>query len=115
MDNSIDKIKKYEEAVLRILNEYAQIKYSNIEGGNRLIADKENHRYQVVTIGWRDGVFVHDCPMHLEIIDGKIWAMRNMTEWDLGKMLQDLGVPKSDIVIGFLSPKMREFSDYAMG
>jgi hypothetical protein len=29
-------------------------------------------------------------------------------------VLTDQGVPKSDIVIGFLSPKMREYSDYAL-
>ena len=47
----MDKIKQYEKAILSILEEYAKIKYANIKGGNEIIADKENHRYQVVTIG----------------------------------------------------------------
>jgi hypothetical protein len=111
----MDKVKKYEAAILEILGEYAKLKYANVEGENHLIADKENHRYQVVTVGWQNGVFVHDCPMHFEIIDGKIWALRNMTEWDVGRMLEEQGVPKSDFVIGFLSPKMREYSGYAVG
>ncbi len=99
---------------MSILGEYAKIKYSNVEGGNRLIADKENHRYQVVTVGWQNGRFVHDCPLHFEIIDGKIWALRNMTEWEIGEMLQERGIPKSGIVIGWLSPEMREYSGYAV-
>lgn len=110
----MDKLKKYQQAILDILNEYAKIKYANVDGGNQLIADRENHRYQVVTIGWEDDRFVHDCPIHLDILDGKIWVQKNMTEWEIGEMLQARGVPKSDIVIGFLSPQMREYSDYAV-
>jgi XisI protein len=109
-----NKLKKYEKAILSILNEYAKIKYANVEGGNQLIADKENHRYQVVTIGWEKNVFVHDCPMHFDIIDGKIWVQQNMTEWEVGEMLEEQGVPKSDIVVGFLSPDLRSYSKYAV-
>ncbi len=110
----MDKLKKYEAAILSILNEYAKIKYANVEGSNQLIADKENHRYQVVTIGWEGSRFVHDCPIHLDIINGKIWVQQNMTEWELGDMLEEMGVPKSDIVVGFLPPELRNYSKYAV-
>ena len=50
----------------------------------------------------------------MDIINGKIWIQRNMTEIDLGQKLTEMGVPKSDIVLGFLSPKVREYSDYAV-
>jgi hypothetical protein len=110
----MDKVKRYQTYILQILGEYAKIKYSNLDGENRLISDKENHRYQIVTIGWEDGIFVHDCPMHMDIIGGKIWIQRNMTEIDLGKELVERGVPKSDIVLGFFSPVMREYTDYAI-
>jgi XisI protein len=109
-----DKLKKYEKAILSILDDYTQIRYSNINAENKLIADKQNHRYQVVTIGWDKNKFVHDCPMHIDIIDGKIWIQRNMTEIDVASVLTQQGVAKSDIVLGFLSPKMREYSDYAL-
>jgi hypothetical protein len=111
MDN---KLKKYEKAILDILNAYTEIKYANVTGGNQLIADKENHRYQVVTIGWDNNRFIHDCPMHFDIIDGKIWVQQNMTEWEVGEMLEEKGVPKSDIVAGFLSPDLRVYSKYAV-
>lgn len=111
----MDKIAKYEQYILQILGEYAKIRYANIDGENQLVADKENRRYQVVTIGWDNGKFVHDCPMHLDIINGKIWIQQNMTEIDLGEELVKMGVPKSDIVIGFLAPEVREYSEYAVG
>ena len=109
-----NSVKKYEAAILSILNEYSKIKYANINGENQIIADKESHRYQVVTIGWEDNMFIHDCPMHFDIINGKIWIQQNMTEWEVGDMLQAKGVPKSDIVIRFLSPSTRAYSDYAV-
>ena len=108
------KLKKYEKAILDILNEYAKIKYANVTGGNQLIADKENLRYQVVTIGWEGNKFVHDCPMHFDIINGKVWVQQNMTEWEVGEMLEERGVSRQDIVVGFLPPELREYSKYAM-
>ena len=108
------KLKKYEKAILAILNEYATIKYANVLGGNHLIADKENHRYQVVTIGWEGNRFVHDCPLHFDIINGKVWVQQNMTEWEVGEMLEANGVSKQDIVAGFLPPELRAYSNYAI-
>jgi XisI protein len=81
---------------------------------NELIADKENRRYQVVSVGWDGETFVHDCPIHIDIINGKIWVHRNMTELDLDKAFAVNNIPKHDIVIGFLSPKMREYTEYAV-
>ncbi len=109
-----NKLKKYETAILSILSEYANIKYANIEGGNQLIVDKENHHYQIVTMGWEGNEFVHDCPIHIDIIKDKIWIQHNMTEWELGEMLELKGVPQTDIVVGFLSPDLRAYSKYAM-
>ncbi|MEI6410640.1 MAG: XisI protein [Bacteroidota bacterium] len=109
----MDKIKKYEEAILEILQEYVRIKYANIVGGNQLIADKEQHRYQIVTMGWEGDRYIHDCPLHFDIINGKVWVQQNMTEWEVGDMLEARGVPKTDIVAGFLPPELRAYSEYS--
>ena len=110
----MDKLKKYQKAILKVLEDYSKIKYTNVEGENQVIADRQKHRYQVVTIGWEDNNFVHDCPMHFDIINDKIWIQQNMTEWDVGKMFEEMGVPKSDIVLGFLKPSTRAYTDYAV-
>ena len=100
MDKLKSKIKKYETYILSILSEYAKVRYSNLDAENQLIADKENKRYQVVTVGWEGKKHIHDCPIHIDIINGKIWIQRNMTEIDLDEELMHLGVPKTDIVLG---------------
>ena len=112
----MDKIARYQALILQILADYSKIRYSNMAGvENRLIADKENHRYQIVTMGWdKDGNFIHDCPLHIDIINGKIWVQWNMTDLDLDRVFLENGVPKSEIVIGFFSPEMREYTDYAL-
>ncbi|MGB8690593.1 MAG: element excision factor XisI family protein [Microcoleus sp.] len=46
--------------------------------------------------------------------DGKIWIQQNGTEIDLGQELVNIGVPKSDIVVGFHPPYMRQFTDFAV-
>ena len=110
----MDKVNKYEAAILSILQDYALVKYANINGGNHLVTDSKELHYLVLTIGWEGKKFIHDCPMHFDILNGKIWIQKNLTEWEVGEMLEARGVPKEDIVIGFLSPKMREYSDYAV-
>lgn len=110
----MDKITKYQKMILEIIEEYAKIKYANVDGENYVVADKENHRYLVMTIGWEDGRFVHDCPMHFDIKDGKIWLQRNQTEWMFEEWFDKYGITKDEVVLGFLSPKMREYSDFAI-
>ncbi len=92
------KIKKYQKIILEVLTDYSKVRYSNIDAENQLIADTKNHRYQVLTIGWDKNKFVHDCPIHIDIINGKIWVPRNMTEINLDKIFADNHIPKSDIV-----------------
>lgn len=113
--DKLSKNQEYENLILQILGDYTKVRYANLDAENQLIADKENHRYQVVTIGWeKNGKFVHDCPMHMDIINGKIWVQRNMTEIEIDKILIEHGVPKSDIVLGFFSPALREYTDFAV-
>ena len=110
----MDRVKKYQKAILSILNEYAKIKYANVDGENQVVADKEKHIYQVVTTGWEDGLYINDCPMRFDIINNKIWIQQNNTEWEVGEMFRDMGISKSEIVLGFLKPSTRALTDYAV-
>ena len=74
----------------------------------------ENDHYQIVNMGWDGHRRLYGCTIHIDIKDGKIWIQHNMTEIDLAEELGKLGVPKEDIVLGFHSPFMRQFTDYAV-
>ena len=52
--------------------------------------------------------------MHFDIKNGKIWVQYNGTEEHVGETLMQLGVPASDIVLGFRSVFKRQFTGYGV-
>lgn len=77
------------------------------------IFDTERDRYQLVYVGWRGSKRVYGTVLHLDIIDGKIWVQQDGTEVGIANQLVELGVPKTDIVLGFDPPKMRQHTEFA--
>ena len=57
--------------------------------------------------------YVYGTIIHVDIRDGKIWIQRDFTEEGVASELVELGVPKTDIVLGFKPPYMRQFMDFA--
>ena len=51
---------------------------------------------------------------HLEIRDGKIWILTDNTEQGVGNQLVEAGIPKSQIVLAFYPPLMREMGEFAV-
>jgi hypothetical protein len=52
--------------------------------------------------------------LHLDIKGGKIWIQWNGIEDDIAVELVALGVPKHDIVLGFHTPLLRQYTEYAV-
>lgn len=98
------------------LNYKATIKAANLpDCENVVIADKEKHHYQLMTLGWQGNEYVHSISIHIGITEtGKIWFYVNWTDIDIADIFVRKGVPKSDIVLGFYKEYMRELSDYAV-
>ncbi|GGA46650.1 hypothetical protein CYANOKiyG1_65700 [Okeania sp. KiyG1] len=51
----------------------------------------------------------------VEIRSGKIWIQRDGTEVGIVNELIEVGVSKSDIVLGYRSPYMRKFTKLGVG
>lgn len=112
----MDKIAKYESFILEILNDYAATPYANMPKVERqVVSDREHHHYQLVAIGWDGDEFIHHCPLHFDIKNGKIWLQINWTDADPTIELEKMGVPKSDIVLGWIPEEERAFTDFAVG
>ncbi len=56
--------------------------------------------------------YVYGTIIHVDIRDGKIWIQRDFTEEGVASELVDLGVPKTDIVLSFKPPYMRQITDF---
>jgi XisI protein len=78
------------------------------------IFDIAQDHYQVLDVGWNKNRRVHSCALHLDIIDGKIWVQHNMTEMQIAQKLMEQGVAREDIVLGFQSPYVLEYSGFAV-
>ena len=111
----MEKLEKYRHCVEQFLLEYSQHKPSYGEIEVETIFDRERDHYQIVYLGWKQKRWIHSCVIHLDIKNEKIWIQWNGTEKDIAAELVGLGVSKEDIVLGFQTPFMRQFTDYAVG
>jgi hypothetical protein len=110
----MDKIKHYRQLIKQILTEHVQIINNTDTVNSQLIIDSENDHYQLAYVGWQGDKRVFGPVMHFDIQNGKIWIQYNGTEESVAERLVELGVPPSDIVIGFHSPFKRQFTSYAV-
>jgi XisI protein len=109
----MDKLEQYRQFVKQILTEHAQISTTTDTVKAELIFDRD--RYQLAYVGWQGDKRVFGPVMHFDIEGGKIWIQYNGTEESVAERLVEMGVPTSDIVIGFHSAFKRQFSRYAVG
>ncbi len=68
----------------------------------------------LISIGWYRDTRVHDCIMHLDIINGQIWIQANNTDRYIAEELVAAGIPPKSIVLGLQPPEVREFTAYGV-
>lgn len=110
----MDKIEQYREFIKQILTEHAQTSPSTDTVKAELIFDSEHDHYQLAYVGWQGDQRVFGPVMHFDIQEGKIWIQYNGTEDSVAERLVEMGVPTSDIVLGFHSCFKRQFTRYAV-
>ncbi len=109
----MDTVDTYRKLVRDVLSQHQGSDYAIGEITSKVVFDEKNDRYLVVSVGWDTGRRVHGSLIHVDIIDGKIWVQRDGTEDGVVKALEEAGVPKSDIVLGFHEPDVRPHTGYA--
>lgn len=111
----MDKIKRYREFIKQILTEHSPLDSPQDTVQPQLIFDTEGDHYQLSYVGWQGNKRVFGPVMHFDILNGKIWLQYNGTEDSVAEKLVEMGVPRSDIVIGFHSPFKRQFTSWGNG
>ncbi|MDZ8054916.1 MAG: XisI protein [Aulosira sp. ZfuVER01] len=107
-------IDEYRQHIQNLLTEHSKMVWDErIQA--QTIFDTEHDHYQLVYVGWRGSKRMYGTVLHLDIINGKIWVQQDGTEVGIANKLVELGVPKQDIVLGFDPPKMRHYTDFAVG
>ncbi len=111
----MDKIARYRHFMKQILIEHVQTETNTDTVKAELIFDSEHDHYQLAYVGWQGDKRVFGPVIHFDIQDDKIWIQYNGTEDHLAERLVEMGVPDSDIVLGFHSAFKRQFTRYAVG
>ena len=104
----------YQEIVAQIVKEHYQYHCKDSKYETELILDSERNHYLLISWRWQDEKRDYGCPIHVDIKNNKIWIHQDFTEPGIARQLLDLGVPKSDIVLAFRSPYVRQFSDFSV-
>ncbi len=111
------KIELYRSYIMDILEDYAKtvfpVNLQRIE--NQVLADTIENHYVLISFGWEQRMFSYTVIFHFDIKpDGKIWLQANNTDRDVAEDLELMGVPSSDIVIGFQPQDRRQLTRYAV-
>lgn len=108
----IDEYRNYVKEVIRKHSEYPSVPE---EAETQVIFDTDHDHYQLVHAGWRQSQRLYGCIIHIDIKkDGKIWIQNDGTEVGTANELVEMGVPKEDIVLAFMAPYKRQFTEFSV-
>jgi XisI protein len=106
---------KYRDIIKSILQSHANYRAEFPDGyTSQTLFDDERGQYLVLDIGWNGDNYLHTTPIHLSLINDKIWIQCDDTEEGVSTDLVEAGVPKKDIVLGFRHPKIRQHTGFAV-
>jgi hypothetical protein len=109
----MDKTLKYQSIICAILDKYALIQGIPVEIKSYTVFDKEQHHYQLLSMGWYKQTYVYDVIIHLDIIENQVWIQQNNSDADLVAELLVMGVDSQDIVFGYIMPSKRPLVHFA--
>ncbi len=113
----MEKIAKYSQILTSYLEALAEERNTALgsTADCHVVADTKNHHYQLTRIGWEGRKYYFVVLVHFSIkADGKVWIQQNNTEILVGSELEQRGVQKMDIVVGFRPEYLREATGYAV-
>lgn len=105
METTLDFYKQCVKALLRQYEEF-QDKESKIE----LIFDDDRMRYLALWVGWNGYRRVHQCAVHIDIIDDRIAIQCNDTEDEIVPELVEMGIPQEIIDLNFIHPLHKTYN-----
>jgi hypothetical protein len=108
----VDRLELYRQSICQFLNKYVGV-WQDKDVETQLIIDSERDRYLLLRVGWEGERRINYPVFHFEIKDGKIWLQENNTDIEVDRELEEMGISKKEIVVGFHHPAMREYSDFA--
>ncbi|MEQ9238416.1 element excision factor XisI family protein [Coleofasciculus sp. E2-BRE-01] len=110
----MDKVSQYRQIVQDILIAHSQIKPAYGEIEMDVLFDQDRDHYQVVRTGWLQKKRVYGALIHIDIKGEKLWIQYDGTEVGVANELIESGIPKTDIVLAYHSPFLRQYDGFAV-
>ena len=110
----MDTLTFYQKIIQSVLLQYVDRQYANADIQNKAIFDLKNNSYCVISTGWNGIKRIHNCLIHIDIIDELVWIQQDGTEDGMAYELEAAGISKSAIVLGFQEPEVRPYTGYAV-
>jgi len=104
----------YRDLIEKIINQHVNPENLHDTATDRVVFDRERDSYLLLYVGWHGEERIYGVSIHIEIQDGKIWIQQDFTEEGIANQLVESGVPKTDIVLGFRAPIVRQFTGFAL-
>ena len=103
----MESIARYRELIKHIITRHAQIPSVSGEVRIETIFDATQDHYALVYTGWDGLRRIEGEVIHIDIINGKIWIQHDGTEYGVARELEELGIARQEIVLGFHAPVKR--------
>jgi hypothetical protein len=110
----MDKQTHYRHCVLQVLEQHRHLSLTPNGLEVQVITDTAHDHYLVLHLGWNDLKRVYYPILHLDIKEGKVWVQVNNTDSDIGEVLVEMGVERSDIIAGLHPPYKRPYTGYGV-
>ena len=112
----MDRLSLYREAIKKLLSSYQanDKQRGEDEWDSQLIFDEVRDRYLWLDLGWEGSKRIYHPIMHFDIKDGRVWIQQNITDQDPAEDLIELGVERSDIILGLQPPFKRPYTNYGV-
>ncbi|MGH9754988.1 MAG: XisI protein [Blastocatellia bacterium] len=81
---------------------------------DKTVFDRQSSYYLILREDWDGSRRIHEPVVSVEIIDGEIWLQADNTDLRIAERLEEAGIPKGDIVLGFQPPHVRPYTEYAV-
>jgi XisI protein len=108
----MDKITQYNNIIKELFVEIEKITPSSEGVDNQMIIDDDRGHYLLYSVGWEGQSWIYGSYVHIDIKkDGKVWLQHDGTSLQIADELNDRGIPKQDMVIGFQPPYVRKIME----
>ena len=98
-------VEDYKRCVKQLLSAYESLHTERSQVD--LLFDDERMHYMAVRVGWANRKRLHLCLVHIDICDDMIVIQCNNTEDLIATELEEMGIPRHKISLGFLPPEVR--------